>query len=95
MKNVNSFEEFINEGVDRDIFSHNVVPVDKIKELMNQFDISEEEAEEVNDVIEKVLDMDDLDDRMDYVDTLTLDLMFDDEDKADEIMEYIKDICIS
>lgn len=97
MKNVSSFEEFVNEDIeydDYDIFSHNVVPVDRIKELMDRFDISEEEAAKIDELVYEIYSMDDFNDKMDYVEGLELQYDIQDEDKCEEIIQYLKDICL-
>jgi hypothetical protein len=93
MKNVNSFEEFINEGKD-ELTREELLRDSNIQELMDKFDISEEEAARVDEIVDEILSLDDLDDRMDYVEGLTLEFDIEDEDKCEEVMEYLKDICI-
>ena len=86
MKNVNSFEEFINE---------NIASVDEVKELMDKFGISKEEAIQVNDWIDGMFTYDDIDERMDFVEGLTIEFLIEDEDKAEEVSTYLKDLCIN
>lgn len=87
-KNINNFEEFIklNESSDDENIS--------INKLMKKFNINAEEATEVDRIIDEILDFDDLDDRMDYVEQLSLFGVIEDDDKEDDIMEYLKDICL-
>jgi hypothetical protein len=93
MKNVNSFEEFINEGKD-ELTREELLRDNNIQELMDKFGLDEEIAARVDEIIDEILSMDDLDDRMDYVEGLTLEFDIEDEDKCEEVMEYLKDICI-
>ena len=93
MNNVNSFEEFINEGKD-ELTREELLRDNSIQELMDKFGISEEEAAKVDEIIDEILSMDDLYDRIDYIDGLTLEFEIEDEDKCEEVMQHLKDICI-
>lgn len=89
MKNIKNYINFINEGNnDDETLSPNV------KELMNKFGLNSEEAIELDKLVDEILDMDDLDERMDYVEGLVLWHITQDSDKEEEILQYLKDICI-
>jgi hypothetical protein len=66
-----------------------------VSELMDKFDIDLEKAAQLDEIVDELLSMDDIDDRMDFVEGLTLEFDYEDEeDKLEEIMEYLKDMCI-
>ena len=65
-----------------------------VSTLMDKFEIDLTQAAKLDEIIDELLDMDDLDDRMDFVEGLDLYDITEDEDKEEEIMEYLKDMCI-
>lgn len=68
---------------------------DEILILMNKFNISEIQAKKLDKIIDKIYSKDDIDERMDYVDELDLERILSiEEDKIEDIIEYLKNICI-
>ena len=65
-----------------------------VSTLMDKFGIDLTQAAKLDEIIDELLGMDDLDDRMDFVEGLDLYDITEDEDKEEEIMEYLKDMCI-
>jgi hypothetical protein len=69
--------------------------VEYITVLMDKFGLDLEQAAELDKIVDEINEMVDLDDRMDYVEGLVLWDVTEDEDKEEEIMEYLKDMCIN
>ena len=60
--------------------------------FMDKFGIDEKGAKKIDKAVDKILDMGDLDDRMDYVDQLDFWAECgEDDNKSDEVIEFIKD----
>ena len=84
----------VEEGKDKPIDEKVNESTEYVSELMDKFNINLEQAADLDKIVDEILEMDNLDERMDYVEGLALWDITDDEKKEEEIMEYLKDLCI-
>jgi hypothetical protein len=84
MKKLKKFEEYDNNNND----------LSGAEFWVNKFGIDIEVAEQLEELIEEILATDDIDERMDIVEEFVFFLLIDDEELADKIEEYIKDVYV-